>query len=405
MSYIPTLNSYDSFGRLRTGGTGQRLDVEFIYDKSPDFFDEITSNGTVTHNSDSRDLTLSISDSADGTHATMRSHPVPHTPGNSQLIEATGTLDLAAIGGGTAEVFLRSNITGVVTEETIEQSSWSNLSSGVDWSKSHIFKMDFQSLKVGTIRYSLVQGGQEIIVAEIDNDNEKSGGYWQLPSLGLYYRVYNDDKGTGVKTFLEIGYGDEENAIGFRYALSSANASATLRAICCTVKSEAGLDLNDIPGLPRSADRGASAKTVSTTLIPLISIKPAATFNSITNLGIAIPRGFTFQTTEAIRLAVVYGGTLTGDSFGAVDAKSMMEYDTAATAISGGVEIDHDYAYAVGTGPQSGRTTATDKGLLGKTVLWDRNDAVETGILSLCAIRTGSTDASVLAGLKWDEIR
>jgi hypothetical protein len=40
--------SYDAFGRLRTSGTGQRLDVEFIYDKQDEFFDEITNAGTVT---------------------------------------------------------------------------------------------------------------------------------------------------------------------------------------------------------------------------------------------------------------------------------------------------------------------------------------------------------------------
>lgn len=72
----------DGFGRVRTSGTGQRLDVEFIYDKQPDFFDEITNNGTVTHNGNSRDLTLALLDADAGSFATMRSHPVPYTPGN-----------------------------------------------------------------------------------------------------------------------------------------------------------------------------------------------------------------------------------------------------------------------------------------------------------------------------------
>jgi hypothetical protein len=40
----------DAFGRQRVSDTGQRLDVEFLYDKQRNFFDEITSNGTVTFN-------------------------------------------------------------------------------------------------------------------------------------------------------------------------------------------------------------------------------------------------------------------------------------------------------------------------------------------------------------------
>ena len=167
----------DAFGRLRTSGTGQRLDVEFIYNKQPEFFDEITSNGTVTHNTASRDLTLSISNTTAGTHATMRSHPVPYTPGSSQLIDITGVLDLAAIGGGTAQVFLRSSVTGSVVETVVDQANWSeDTVDDVDWTESHIFAMDFQSLKVGTIRFIMVRNGLPVHVHSIHNDNTRDTG-------------------------------------------------------------------------------------------------------------------------------------------------------------------------------------------------------------------------------------
>lgn len=383
----------DAFGRSRVASTGQRLDVEFIYNKQPAFFDEITNNGTITHNANSRDLTLSISDAANGTYATMRSHPVPYTPGNSQIIDITGTLDLAAIGGGTAQVFLRSSISGSVTETVVDQSSWQDATSGVDWTDSHIFTIDFQSLKVGRIRYGLVQNGSVTQVHEIFNDNARNTGYWQLASLPVYWRVYND----ATYTYMECGYGDESNAVGFRYRIA-ANASATMRAICCTVKSEGGTDLGDFEGLPRSTDMGVTAKTVSTTLIPLLSIRPRSTFNSLTSLGVALPKSVSVQTDNPIRLVVVVGGTLTGAAWVNVDTNnSIMEADVTATAITGGTTIASEY-FAT-----SKNIDASGQGFLGKSVLWSRLSS-ETGILTLAAVRSGSTNASVLASVSWDEI-
>ena len=233
----------DSFGRQRVSGTGQRLDVEFIYNKQKEFFDEITNNGTVTHNGNSRDLTLSVGDANNGSHATMRSHPVPYTPGNSQLIDITGTLDLTGIGGGNAEIFLRSSVTGSVVETVVEQSDWDNLSeaSDVDWTTSQILVMNFQSLKVGGIEWYLIKNRLPIKLTEMNNENRISTGYWQMPSLPAYWRIYND----ATNTYMEMGYGDEANAIGLRYKIA-ANANATMRAICCTVKSEGGLNLQNL---------------------------------------------------------------------------------------------------------------------------------------------------------------
>lgn len=385
--------SFDAFGRQRVADTGQRLDVEFLYDKQPDFFDETTSNGTVTHNTASRDLTLSIANANNGTHATMRSHPVPYTPGNSQLIDITGVLDLAGIGGGTAEVFLRSNVTGSVVESVTEQADWSNATSGVDWTDSHILSMDFQSLKVGRIRFLLVQNGLAVPIAQIVNDNIRNTGYWQLASLQAYWRLYND----ATNTYMEMGYGDESNAIGIRYKIT-ANATATMRAICCTVKSEGGLPLSEMPGLPRCADNGVTKITVSTTLIPLLSIRAQSTFNSLPNLHIAIPKGFSIETSNPIRLVGIHNGTLTGASFSAV-TDSILESDVSASAITGGHAVFAGYFSSAG----NNRVTS-QQGLLGKTVLWDRQSS-ETGILTIAAVKTGTSDAACLAAIQWDEIR
>ena len=395
-------SSYDAFSRLRTAGTGRRLDTEFIYDLQPDFYDVITNgpSASVSHNGNTRDVTLAGGTTASGHFATLRSHPVPSTPGNSQLIDITGTLDNASVGGGTAQVFLRSKISGAVTEQVIDQSSWLSNTTGIDWSTSQILSMDFQSLKVGTIRFWLVKNGAPVQIAQINNDNLRASGYWQIPSLPVYWRVYND----ATYTYMEMGYGDEDNAIGIRYRVS-VNASATVRAICATVKSEGGPELEDIPGVERCIDTGVTPKTISTTLVPILSIRARDTFKTFNNLAIVEPSSFEFQTSESVKLAVIVDGTLTGASWSDVDTNnSVVEFDTSATVLTGGKTVLAGYRYATTSGAASGRVSADEGAVLGKTVLWNRQGS-ETGILTLAAVRTGASDASVLAGLQWREIK
>ena len=392
--------SSDAFGRLRTSGTGQRLDVEFLFTKQEEYFDEVTNNGSVTFQANGRDLVLGLDDADNGSYALMSSYPVPYTPGNSQLMELTGVLDFAGLGGGTCEYFLRSSITGSVVETTYEESTWSNLSElgSMDWTKSHIFFMDFQSLKVGSIRFGFVKNRKPIFIGQIDNDNLRNTGYWQMANLPAYYKIYNTTVNEVVYTYMELGYGTTSNAIGYRYKIA-ANASATMKAICCTVKSEGGLNLRDLQGLPRSIDNGITPVTASTTLVPILSVRPKSTYQTYENLIIALPKSFNISVTNPIRLAILHDCTLTGASWADVDASlSMMEYDVSATAVSNGHLVYSEYVTTA-----TNNRASTGQGLLGKTLLWHRLDSV-SGIFTIAAIRTGSSNASCLAAIQWEEI-
>ena len=390
------LNQYDAFGRLRTSAPDTRLDVEFIYNKQKDFMDESVTNGTVTHNAASRDITLALADAADGSFAKLSSYYVPYTPGNSQLVEITGVMDFASIGGGEMECFRRSSVSGSVVEEIIPQSNWSNFASGMDWDQSHIFVMDFQSLKVGTIKFALSERGKLELVAQIDNDGKRDAGYWQLANGSVYWHLYT----ASSVTYMEIGYGNSANAIGFRYKIA-ANASATMKAICCTVKSEGGKNIRELAGLSRAVSNGVTPVSASTTLVPVLSVRPKTTFNSLENLILAIPKGWSISTTNPIRLVLIHDGVLTGASWTDVDTdESSLEYDVSATAVTNGHVLATEYIASNG----SNRAGAAS-GLLGKVALWDRQDDTETGILTIAAVRTGTSDADVLASLDWEEIR
>jgi len=400
----------DAFGRHRVSAPGNRLDAEFTYDLQPDLFDSFTTNGTITHNATARQAELSLSAAAAGNHATLSSHPVPYTPGCSQLSEKTGVLDLAGIGTGTVEFFLRSNVTGSVTEQTVAQADWDNFSTDRDWTDSHIFAIDFQSLKVGTIRGCMVSQGASTCVASIHNDNLRNSGYWQTPTLPVQYRIYIEDKGqgAGVQTFAEICYGNDLNAIGFRYVIDGANASATMAAICCTVKSEGGADLQDMPGFPRAISTrggsrvsgGSTRAVTSSVMLPIMSIRSKAQFNSLPNLSLIIPDHYSIYASNDVELVIIVDGTLTGASWVDVNStRSCAEYDISATVITGGVEVKIDPFSSAKGNNNSGQLD----GLLGKALLWDRQDGV-TGILTIAAIAYGAT-ASCRVDLGWKEIR
>jgi hypothetical protein len=306
----------------------------------------------------------------------------------------TGVLDLAGLGGGVAQIFLRSKVTGTVVETVTDQADWSeDIVDGIDWSTSHIFAIDFQSLKVGTIRYYLVQDGAANLLHIQNNDGLTGAGFWQVPSLPVYWRIYND----ATYTYMELGYGDEDNAVGFRYRVA-ANAAATMKAICCTVKSEGGDSLRDLGGVPYSANMGVTPKTISTTRLPLLSIRAGATFNAVPNLGLLLPKAFSLSLDNPVRVDLILNGTLTGASFAAVDALSGAEVDTTATAVTGGQVVYSEYIST------DKNTAGAGQGILGREVLWNRLSDL-SGALTIAAVRTAAADAACLASMSWEEIR
>ena len=381
----------DAFQRLRVSNTDQRFDVEFIYDKQPILFDEIVGGaGTVTHNSASRDLTLATDGTALADAAGMYQHWYnPYTPGNSQFIAITGTLNEAALSGGTVEAFLRSNVTGSVAVETVD------ITSAADWRYSQIFLLDFQSLKVGRIRFAIDSNGLAVHLADIFNDNEKIGGYWQIAAAPVYWRVYN----TATESVTEIGYGDTLNGIGFRFR-APINAGHKARAICATVKSEGGGALLDMSGFPFAAGNGATSRTVSTALLPVLSVQVKTTFGAGVNRGIILPTSYSVANDNPIYYQIIVNGTLTNPTWNSVDAASLCNFDVAATAITGGRVIASGYAGTGGT-----RSGASEKGITNKTPL-SINYAGDVGdILTFAAVRFGNNNAATGAAIEWREIR
>jgi hypothetical protein len=209
----------------------------------------------------------------------------------------------------------------------------------------------------------------------------------------MYWRTYND----ATYTYSEMGYGDEENAVGIRYRVAK-NAGVTARAICGTVKSEGGSKLLDLDGFPFGISNRVTTIPVATTLVPILSIRMATTFNSLTNRGLALVKGLDIQVDNPVNLRVLYRPTLTGASWVSVDSNSFMEYDVSATAVSGGILVD-DKPIATSRNIPINKTNA-----LGRTIL-SQGRTGTADILTIAAIRTSTTSANALAGINWEEVR
>lgn len=385
-------SSFTAFGELRTANPGNRSDQDFTYDLAPLFFDDISAGaGSLAFNSNLRAVEVKVNGTNGSDVGGIRQHAhIPYTAGNGQQIDVTGTLDYAGIGGGTPYIFLRQNLTGTPQTTTKGVGEWLIDPSDINWKFSQIFAMQFQSLRVGTVAFGLVRNGDFVPYYYWNNDNVRNSGYWQSPTLPPYWKVYH----SGGNTISEIGYGNDNNAIGFQYVYNGLQATAKTLAICETVKSQGGVSLFDLPGVPFVTPRLASPITVSTSLIPVVSIRMAATFQGLENRTLAFPTSISLQTDNPISWGLYYRPTLTNAAFTAINSTyNSLEYDITASAITGGYEIDGDNLSAGNNQPiHLNNLLQKIPMALGYTGTAD--------ILTLAAIRTGATNASVRVRIK-----
>jgi hypothetical protein len=339
----------DAFGRQRVGGiTPSLFDAAMQYGLYPLIWETaLTGTGTATFIANQSEVRLRVAASGDivvrQTHAYVR-----YQPGKSQFIVMTGTLGALTANtrqrlgyfdaqngvffeqdGTNLKVVQRSFVTGSAVDTAITQANW-NLDkfngqgpSGVtlDTSKSQIFVMDLQWLGVGRVRFGFFISGRLFYCHQILNANSLPGVYMSTADLPVRY----EHQATG--------------AIG---------GNVDMFQMCSSVITEGGFDAIAGPGFSNTANNGITAITV-TTRRPILSIRPKATFNSITNRGSIFPQSYeAFIGSGSALIELVYQGTLTGPSFTSVDPNSIAEFDVAASAITGGTVLDSFYISGAG---------------------------------------------------------
>lgn len=335
-------SSVDAFGRLRVSNPETLFDSQNQYDVGRVFWQDVVAGvATATHRADESSVRLSVTASAADSLIRQTRDYIRYQPGKSQFIAMTFVLGAATAGldrragyfddddgvfveqnGTTAlNLALRSSTSGSPVNDKIAQASW-NLDtldgtgkSGItlDTSKSQILIIDLQWLSVGRVRIGFQFAGAITYAHEFLNANTLTAAYMKTANLPLRYELDTDGTNAG-----------------------------SMDCICAHVSSEGGFERGH--GSNFAADRGTSGISVSATLVPIISIRPKATFNSVVTRGLIVPLEHSaYASAVGVLIRAIYGATLTGASFSSANADSITEFDIAATAISGGIQVAGDY--------------------------------------------------------------
>jgi hypothetical protein len=343
----------DAFHRLRVSNPTGIFESTLTYDKQPLLWNEETvGTATSVHLPNESSVLMTVSANADSVVRQSRSF-FRYQPGKSQLIfmtfvAGTGDANVRKRVGyfsdengifleeidGTMWMVVRSKTSGSVVDTRIEQSSW-NLDkyTDLDPTKAQILVIDLEWLGVGRVRAGFVIDGKIRYAHEFLHANLVDNVYMTSAQLPVRVEVVATDVPSAPNGF---------------------------KAVCASVISEGGQDQHI--GFPFSVANIAPIG-VSGARTPVLTIRPKATFNSITNHVQVIQRGLAlFNSGSAGALVeVIYNGTLTGASFNSVDASSVMEFDIAATAITGGIVVLTFFVPATNQSKTSERAAITGR--------------------------------------------
>jgi hypothetical protein len=389
----------DAFSRLRQSAPTTIFDNQFEYGLGPLLWESVlTAGGTAVQNANTASITMTVT--TNGDQVIRQSHRYfRYQPGKSQLVVLTAVMGAIKastrqrIGyfdaknglffeqdGTNLRVVQRSFTSGVASDTAVNQSAWNmdklngSGPSGItlDSSKANIYLIDLQWLGVGRVRMGVDIGGQIIYCHQFQNSNALASVYMTTANLPVRYEL----------------------------TMTGATTATVMSQICQSVISEGGFESDR--GLSFTANNGAASITV-TTRRPILSIRPKATFGGITNRGLIIPTSAEVEVGSGDALIeVVYNGTLTGAVFASVDANSLTESDTTASAISGGTVV---LSFYVSGGGATARNAVTNPlgPLAGKllTITLDAAGTTPDRFSIVVTSFTGSITASGAFG--WSE--
>jgi hypothetical protein len=394
----------DAFGRWRVSNPLTLFDSTMQYDKGRLAWQEtITGSATSVHDADGSCIDIAVTaNSADKVTRQTREY-MRYQPGKSQAIVMTFVFGNAVSGvekcagyyddengilfqqgaDGSYNFVLRSSVSGTIINTVVPQADW-NLDKldGTgpsritgDPTKGNILYIDLQWLSVGRVRCGFEFDGQVVYAHEFLHAGIISAAYMTTANLPLQYEISSD--GTGGGSF---------------------------KTICSSVMSEGGFELGRGNKFGVGLGTAALLKSV-TTRVPLISIRPKLLFNSITNRGLILPDSVSaFSKDKFAYYEVIWGGTLTGGAFASADDDSIVEYDTTATAISGGICIATDYIEKKSNGALSGKNRYPIT-LLADGTHPTLGNNIHTDILTVVGTSLEATATKMGAALTWTEIR
>jgi hypothetical protein len=386
----------DAFGRLRVSEPYTLFDTNARYYDHGQFSNVNVGTANVVYVSSQSSFQLNVG-SAPGDSVIRESTKVfPYQPGKSQLTlntlcMATPKTNLRQRVGlfgandgvffendGTYNYFvIRSGSTGV--EERVRQDAWNgdrlngaggtNNPSGITLypDRTQIQFADVEWLGVGSVRVGFIIDGVLITCHTFNHANQPGNTrvYMTTATLPIRYEITNTGATSGASMMTQI---------------------------CSTVISEGGY--NNF-GTTQTAGTGTTTRRLVSagTYYPIVSIRLAPSRLD----SIVFPRQVDVLSPSVnyYRWTLLQNATLTGATWAGTSPTGTVQYDTAATAVTGGIEVQTGYAAA----RELTQLSAIDffQFQLGRTLA----GVSDTVTLALAAT---ANNADVLAELGWQEL-
>lgn len=329
---ITSLNTgYDAFGRLRVSNPVTLFDSQNRYKINDKFYSNVLNGGSVTYVSLDSTVNLNVTTTLDSFSASESKYVFSYQPGKSLLIMSTFVMNPSQNGlvqrvgyFGTDNgyfVELSGSVLSLVerskgTDTQVTQQNWNidkldgtgPSKSKLDITKAQIFFVDIEWLGVGSVRTGFLIDGRLVVCHVFHHANMITSAYMTTACLPIRYEIKNTDSSSG-----------------------------TLKKICSTVISEGGYE-------PKSqlfcVSGPISGTVLSGTLIPVCTIRLASgrldAIVFLKQVSVAVNTN-----NDLAQWRLVLNGTLTSATFAASTGGSTnVEVDTAASAISGGKEIE-----------------------------------------------------------------
>ena len=341
--HVSDSGATDGFGRIRVSDTDLVESLHFSNTNHPLLVNTaVTGSATTAYNSSTSSLRLTCTTGSSDTAIAQTKRYFRYNPGRSYLVTLSGNFGAKKANttwragyfdannglffyqdSTNLAVVTRTNSSGSPVDTQVNQSSW-NIDkldgtgpSGVtlDPSKHNLYVIDFLWHGAGRVRYGIFYNGRIIYCHQINNANINTLPFMRVPSLPLRVEL-NNTAGTVSTTTLDL--------VCFAYQKEASDALTAPYTF--------------------TASRGTTSVSVAGTLIPLMSIRPKATFNSVTNRVPIVANSASIMTNQqSIYVAIYLNPTLTGASFNSAGTNSAVEFDTAATALSGGTLLREIY--------------------------------------------------------------
>jgi len=383
----------DAFGRSRVADPVTLFDSQHRYEENYHWNTALTGAANKQYNIHESSISLVVSGALNDKVVRETKRVFPYQPGKSLLIMNSFAFNpqLSGLrqrigyfgtdngiyfendGTGNYLVLRRKLTSGAATEVRVAQANWNTdkfdgagpTLRTLDISKANIFWLDIEWLGVGDVRCGFVVDGRMAIAHTFHNDNVNPSAYMTTAILPLRLEIENT-AATGV--------------------------SSTMKQICNTVISEGGYE-KKVRKSHVSRDSNIAASTSA--LTPIISFR----LNSAYKDAVILPESFhVFSSVQGnFEIVVVRGGTLNNNTW---VTQGKVDYNTAATTISGGTNTTHFY---LSTTQQSGGVGAGEDGYNWDTQLTrDLNGTTE--IVTLTARSLDATDKNIRGSISYYDL-